>query len=155
VVEQTGAQVIPIDGKSMKRLLRPSQKQSALHIVSAWAVHRLMLGLVLVENKTNEIKAIKSVTGITGDYGVHHHYRCHGHQTEIARQIGQRRRLRFVSQSKPSQLMRTGESCEFRILCPLLFQKLCPLLAPVSWLAIVNRMVVKVNEHAIKPTGNQ
>jgi len=70
-----------------------------------------MLGLVLVENKTNEIKAIRALLELL-------ELRCiitidaMGTQ-EIARRCGQRRRLRFVSQSKPSQLMRTGESCEF------------------------------------------
>ena len=112
VVEQTGGQVIPIDGKSMKGSYDRSQKHSALHMVSAKASsHRLMLGLVLVENKTNEIKAIKSVTGITGDYGVHHHYRCHGHPNgDCSADCGQRSRLRFVSQGQPSHVMRTGES---------------------------------------------
>jgi len=59
VVEATGAQVVPIDGKSVKGSYDRSQKQSALHLVSAWAsVHRLMLAQVKVENKSNEITAI-------------------------------------------------------------------------------------------------
>jgi len=36
-VEATGAQVIPIDGKSVKGSMT-AVKQSALHLVSAWAV---------------------------------------------------------------------------------------------------------------------
>jgi len=59
VVKQAGAQVIPIDGKCMKGSYDRKKKQSALHVVSAWASeHRLLLGQVKVEDKTNEIKAI-------------------------------------------------------------------------------------------------
>jgi len=67
-----------------------------------------MLGLVLVENKTNEIKAIKSVTGITGGAGCIITIDARLRHQGLLSVIGQRRRLRFVSQSKPSQLMRTG-----------------------------------------------
>jgi len=55
------------------------KKQSALHVVSAWASeHRLLLGQVKVEDKTNEIKAIPSLLELL-DYRLRHHYRCHGY----------------------------------------------------------------------------
>jgi len=83
VVEATGAQVIPIDGKSVKGSY-DRKKQSALHLVSACS-HRL-LGQVKVENKSNEITAIPAlpnclITGciITID--------AIGTQTEIAGQV--------------------------------------------------------------------
>jgi len=55
VVEATGAQVVPIDGKSVKGSYERSKKQSALHLVSAWASeHQLLLGLVdISENSQN------------------------------------------------------------------------------------------------------
>ena len=49
VVEATGAQVVPIDGKSVKGCDDRNQKQGALHLVSAWASeHRMLLGQVKV-----------------------------------------------------------------------------------------------------------
>jgi len=85
VVKQAGAQVIPIDGKCMKAPDR-KKKQSALHVVSAWASeHRLLLGQVKVEDKTNEIKAIPSLLELL-DITVHH-YRCHGYPNRDCDQI--------------------------------------------------------------------
>jgi len=58
-----------------------------------------MLGLVLVENKTNEIKAIKSVTGITGGAFID----AMGTQTEIARRLWPKAQITFcVSKNHPS-----------------------------------------------------
>ena len=51
VVAATGAQVIPIDGKSVRGSYERSKKQSALHLVSAWSSeHRLMLRQVKVDS---------------------------------------------------------------------------------------------------------
>jgi hypothetical protein len=45
LVLDLGAQVIPIDGKTLKGFYDRNQEQSALHVVSAWASkHRLFLG---------------------------------------------------------------------------------------------------------------
>lgn len=88
VVEATGAQVIPIDGKCVKGSYDRNKKQSALHVVSAWASeHRLMLGLVLVENKTNEIKAIPALLDLLDITGCIITIDAMGTQTEIARRI--------------------------------------------------------------------
>lgn len=88
VVEQTGAQVIPIDGKSIKGSYDRSRKQSALQMVSAWASsHRLMLGQVKVENKTNEIKAIPALLELLEITGCIITIDAMGTQTEIARPI--------------------------------------------------------------------
>lgn len=47
LVETLGAQVIPIDGKTLKGSYDRQQKKSALHLVSAWACeHRLVLGVL-------------------------------------------------------------------------------------------------------------
>lgn len=62
VVEATGAQVVPIDGKSVKGSYERNRKQSALHLVSAWASeYRVLLGQVKVADKSNEITAIPAL----------------------------------------------------------------------------------------------
>lgn len=54
VVEDLGAQVIPIDGKTVKGSYDRNKEQSALHLVSAWASeNRLFLGQVKVKSKTH------------------------------------------------------------------------------------------------------
>lgn len=88
VVEATGAQVIPIDGKSVKGSYDRSKKQSALHLVSAWASeHRLLLGQVKVENKSNEITAIPALLELLDITGCIITIDAMGTQTEIAGQI--------------------------------------------------------------------
>jgi len=88
VVEATGAQVIPIDGKSVKGSYDRSKKQSALHLVSAWASsHRLLLGQVKVENKSNEITAIPALLQLLDITGCIITIDAMGTQTEIVEQI--------------------------------------------------------------------
>jgi len=88
VVEATGAQVIPIDGKTLKGSYDRSTKQSALHMVSAWASeNRLMLAQVKVESKTNEIKAIPALLKLLDITGCVVTIDAMGTQSEIARQI--------------------------------------------------------------------
>ena len=59
IVEMLGAQAIPIDGKNLNGSYDREQKQSALHLVSAWATeHRLVLGQLKVPDKSNEITAL-------------------------------------------------------------------------------------------------
>lgn len=88
LVEATGAQVIPIDGKTLKGSYDRGPRQSALHVVSAWASeNRLMLGQVKVESKTNEIKAIPALLKLLDITGCIITLDAMGTQTEIARQI--------------------------------------------------------------------
>ena len=88
VVEATGAQVVPIDGKSVKGSYDRSKKQSALHLVSAWAgEHRLLLGQVKVENKSNEITAIPALLELLDISGCIITIDAMGTQTAIAQQI--------------------------------------------------------------------
>ncbi len=62
LVIDLGAEVIPIDGKTLKGSYDRNGSQSALHCVSAWASkHRLFLGQVKVESKSNEITAIPAL----------------------------------------------------------------------------------------------
>ena len=61
---QTIAQLLPgeviaVDGKQVRRSHDRTQGRSAIHMVSAWASrHRLVLGQVKVDEKSNEITAI-------------------------------------------------------------------------------------------------
>jgi predicted transposase YbfD/YdcC len=88
IVEATGAQVIPIDGKTLKGSYERGTRQSALHMVSAWASeNRLMLGQVKVESKTNEIKAIPALLKLLDITGCIITIDAIGTQTEIAGQI--------------------------------------------------------------------
>ncbi len=62
IVETVEAQVIPIDGKTLKGSYDREHNKSALHLVSAWASeHRLVLGQVKVADKSNEITAIPAL----------------------------------------------------------------------------------------------
>lgn len=88
IVEATGAQIIPIDGKSLKGSYDRNRRQSSLHTVSAWATeNRLMLGQVKVEDKSNEIKAIPALLNLLDITGCIITIDAMGTQTEIAGQI--------------------------------------------------------------------
>src|SRR6516164_1081599 len=63
--EQTRGQVVPIDGKTLRRSFDSAGGQPALHLVSAWAAeNRLVLGALPVDNKSNEITAIPKLLEI-------------------------------------------------------------------------------------------
>jgi len=52
-------EIIPIDGKTLRRSHERAKGKSALHMVSAWAsANRLVLGQVSTDAKSNEITAI-------------------------------------------------------------------------------------------------
>ena len=83
-----GAQVIPIDGKTVKGSYDRNGEQSALHLVSAWASeHRLFLGQVKVEDKSNEITAIPALLELLDISGSIITIDAMGAQHEIARRI--------------------------------------------------------------------
>lgn len=88
VVEATGAQVMPIDGKSVRGSYDRSKKQSALHLVSAWSSeHRLLLGQVKVETKSNEMTAIPALLALLDSTGCIITIDARGTPTEIAQTI--------------------------------------------------------------------
>ena len=88
IVEGSGAQVIPIDGKTIKGSYDRNAKQSALHVVSAWASeHRLLLGQVKVASKSNEITAIPALLKLLDISGCIITLDAMGTQKEIAREI--------------------------------------------------------------------
>ena len=88
IVEGSGAQVIPIDGKTIKGSYDRTAKQSALPVVSAWASeHRLLLGQVKVASKSNEITAIPALLKLLDISGCIITLDAMGTQKEIAREI--------------------------------------------------------------------
>lgn len=88
IVKDTGGQVIGIDGKTMRGSYDRASKQSALHVVSAWvSEHRLMLGQMKVDSKSNEIKAIPALLELLDTSGCIITIDAMGTQTDIATQI--------------------------------------------------------------------
>ncbi len=52
-------EIVAVDGKTLRRSLDRAASKAAIHRVSAWAkTHRLVLGQLKVEDKSNEITAI-------------------------------------------------------------------------------------------------
>jgi len=86
VVKQAGAQVIPIDGKCMKGSMIARRSNRPCMCECLGSEHRLLLGQVKVEDKTNEIKAIPSLLELL-DTGCVITIDAMGTQTEIATQI--------------------------------------------------------------------
>ncbi|MDV2996954.1 MAG: ISAs1 family transposase ISCysp6 [Chroococcidiopsis sp. SAG 2025] len=83
-----GAQVIPIDEKTVKGSYDRNREQSALHLVSAWASeNRLFLGQVKVEDKSNEITAIPALLELLDIAGCIITIDAMGTQAEIAHRI--------------------------------------------------------------------
>lgn len=57
--KEVSQEIVPIDGKTLRRAVDKANEQSGLHLVSAWAsANELSLGQVAVEDKSNEIVAI-------------------------------------------------------------------------------------------------
>jgi predicted transposase YbfD/YdcC len=57
--QAVGAEVVALDGKTVRRSFDSAKRQSSIHLVSAWAsANRLVLGQIKVANKSNEITAV-------------------------------------------------------------------------------------------------
>jgi len=109
VVEATGAQVIPIDGKSVKGSYDRSKKAVSLTSGECLGKFASTLAWASEVEKNNEITAIPAlpqldITGciITID--------AIGTQTEIAGQIVAKGRLYLEPESEPPHPLRSGES---------------------------------------------
>ena len=88
VFEITGGQVIPIDGKTLRRSQDRSGGKTAIHMVSAWAsANKIVLGQVKTEEKSNEITAIPELLRLLEIKGCIVTIDAMGCQTEIAAQI--------------------------------------------------------------------
>jgi predicted transposase YbfD/YdcC len=89
--EHTRGQVVPIDGKTLRRSFDSAGGQSALHLVSAWAAeNRLVLGAIPVDGKSNEITAIPKLLEILELTGAIVTIDAMGCQKEIAAAVRQK-----------------------------------------------------------------
>ena len=88
ITEAVGAQVIPIDGKTVRQSFDRNGGQKAIHVVSAWASEqRLVLGQLKVDSKSNEITAIPKLLELLDIVGCIITIDAIGCQKEIATTI--------------------------------------------------------------------
>jgi len=88
VFEVTGGQVVPIDGKKLRRSHDRTHDRQAIWMVSAWAAeNKLVLGQVKVDDKSNEITAIPELLRLLELHGCIVTIDAMGCQKEIAAQI--------------------------------------------------------------------
>jgi predicted transposase YbfD/YdcC len=88
VTGELAAQVVAIDGKTLRRSHDRAHGKPAVHLVSAWATaSRLVLGQVAVAAKSNEITAIPALLRLLDLHDCTVTIDAMGCQTAIARQI--------------------------------------------------------------------
>ncbi len=86
--EITRGQIVPIDGKTLRRSFDSAHDLPALHLVSAWAAeNRLVLGEIPVDDKSNEITAIPKLLEILELTGAIVTIDAMGCQKEIAAKV--------------------------------------------------------------------
>jgi predicted transposase YbfD/YdcC len=87
----TAGQVVSIDGKTARATLDRAKGQRPLHVVSAWAsANKLVLGQVMVDEKSNEITAIPRLLELLELHGAIVTIDAMGCQKEIAATIRER-----------------------------------------------------------------
>jgi len=92
VVGPPGAQVVAIDGKTLRRSHDRRGGQEALHLVSAWAAaNGLVIGQVATDAKSNEITAIPALLKLLALEGATVTIDAMGCQTAIAAQLVEQR----------------------------------------------------------------
>ena len=88
VSELTQGEIIPIDGKQLRRSHDREDGKAAIHLVSAWSsVNGLALGQVEVTDKSNEITAFPKLLEVLDISGCIVTIDAMGCQTEIAGKI--------------------------------------------------------------------
>lgn len=88
VAKIADGQIIPIDGKTLRRSHDNKAGKAAIHMVSAWAVeNRLVLGQVKTDEKSNEITAIPELLRLLDIKGCIVTIDAMGCQKKIAKQI--------------------------------------------------------------------
>jgi predicted transposase YbfD/YdcC len=88
VHEKTDGQIVPIDGKMLRRSHDKTLGKKAIHMVSAWAVeNQLVLGQVKVDDKSNEITAIPQLLDLLEIAGCIVTIDAMGCQKEISKKI--------------------------------------------------------------------
>jgi predicted transposase YbfD/YdcC len=80
--------IIPIDGKTLRRSYDRAKGRGAIHMVSAWSsANGLVLGQLKTDDKSNEIRAIPELLGMLDIKGCIVTIDAMGCQKEIAKQI--------------------------------------------------------------------
>jgi len=88
VAKTVDGEVVPIDGKTLRRSYDSGTNKAAIHMVSAWSSeNRLVLGQVKTEEKSNEITAIPELLKLLEVKGCIVTIDAMGCQTKIAEQI--------------------------------------------------------------------
>ena len=89
--EVAHGEILGIDGKAVRASLDRAKGHNPLHVVSAWAsTQRVVLGEVMVADKSNEITAIPKLLGMLELPGAIVTIDARGCQKEIAAQVRQR-----------------------------------------------------------------
>jgi predicted transposase YbfD/YdcC len=89
--ELTRGEVVPIDGKTLRRSFDSARGLPSLHLVSAWAAeNRLVLGEIPVDDKSNEITAVPKLLEILELTGAIVTLDAMGCQKEIAAKVRER-----------------------------------------------------------------
>ncbi len=88
VARISDGEIVPIDGKTLRRSHDNSSNKSAIYMVSAWAsANRVVLGQVKTETKSNEITAIPKLLQVLEIKGCIVTIDAMGCQTKIAENI--------------------------------------------------------------------
>lgn len=86
--EITEGQIVPIDGKTLRRSFDAASGKAAIHMVSAWAAaNHVCLGQVVTDAKSNEITAIPRLLELLEISGALVTIDAMGCQTEIAQKV--------------------------------------------------------------------
>jgi predicted transposase YbfD/YdcC len=87
----TAGEIVAIDGKTARASLDRAKGQNPLHVVSAWAsANRVVLGEVIVDEKSNEITAIPKLLQMLELHGAIVTIDAMGCQKEIAAAVRER-----------------------------------------------------------------
>lgn len=88
VRKRTKGEIIPLDGKTMRRSMDRASGKTPFHLVSAWAAgNGLVLGQIAVDKKSNEITAIPKLLDLLDINDCIVTIDAMGCQTEIAKKI--------------------------------------------------------------------
>jgi DDE_Tnp_1-associated/Transposase DDE domain len=88
--ESLDGDIVAIDGKTLRRSFDQAASQGAIHMVSAWAnAHRLVLGPLKVDAKSNEITAIPQLLRLLALKGAIVTIDAMGCQKELAQTISE------------------------------------------------------------------
>lgn len=87
----SAGEVVAVDGKTARASLDRGKGQNPLHVVSAWAsANRVVLGEVMVDEKSNEITAIPKLLELLELHGAIVTIDAMGCQKEIAAKVRER-----------------------------------------------------------------